>query len=1517
MRLSGVKGFHAADHIHLRFHNGFNTKIWEKHLLDAVRSARFASPSTDEMVSTKNRTPDEASQDQCVSATKMSTKATGKAVENLKAPPLPPRERTLPGKLRTSGKFNKLLGESSPLASLKAKSQSDIDARLEKRAMSLPLYPAEKREREMRWKDSTFGGGAASAGRCWNYLSVTELEESSPYGEYVQTSGDVLQYTILLRGCGWPTINAGSLGEPPKSSFLGVQIGSGAASESAKKKYRCFVTVSLSRNNVASGVDADGDNDASAWERVGRTNDALLRSDASKTNALSEPTSPGRPLFPIALLLEIRADDLARKRRRIRFEIFSKDGGTTFLMTRFHMPADAVLCRAPNKEFSIKPSHWPGELLVTIAEPRVKRLRMLPLLRPMRQLYRFEQNIDRRPSAATTMLAEEECAETSFSFLVPSVFLRLRGAEMREKLHAKQEQLEHERAAKTRSAATKDQRQDGDKSDDDDGDDNVEADSSSSDVDDGDHSVWGLMAKKVNDDYVETAGLYMRRFLCNDAFRSSKQKKDHTVRAVPVNLHVQHFSVCGARPLKSPIPRHIDTPVSPSKSMAGLSTDDLLKISKRDSFKRRIAADGVPSNVATKLEKTRLRTELSPVTRTYSFVTWGSPASHTDKFKKGHGTWNLRSTIHKTDCQHRALLRKIAVLDMQIAESVTKRRQMAPHLKALREAFDEARASEEKYSKVIDDLFRDREHVDVVASSDTATDLRKLLDVAIRSDGEVKDENISREREASARAAGESIRRLSLTMLETPTSLAVPDIGTPVAAANLVPFSPTSVTKSTCDADDEDCSNSDTSATPPPPPTPKIEDASSTESEKGTPGGRLLRLSLEECRKLRTELSTLRRKAQDRLGEAERKSGAIQRRLAGDRAEKASIKTRIEETVAKLDRCILDAQLRHDTSMSQAITAAVVCFVVELERAVRSKDGPALERLAKVGLVLQQESLLSSYDKELGMIEDQAAATFALDGVVFSLRRGSKSGATTRGEMARSVRMRRSPDPFSVRVFDSERVKDESDTTGRVEMSRFRVLGGIVIDHYVNAGVMSEEKSSGAPSSFDYTLPSSFNLSLEPLRQIEVQIDVPADMYDALPPCLKPKESTAAEETKRVANVERDPESSWFEAPKIRILPLLFTQGINEAQDLQNLKRDIDFQRFLNKHSLRRLTSYVEDYRKLSSHLRPENLRQAELSLDDLRVAVEAGEKDFTKHFEILILSGDIARMLGASRLTNCMSGKDRTGMSVTLEEARIVGRRHRLCRELDTSWSRETTLNVMVCGFQVENWPQSDSLKRHTGKLYLKVVLHVGGTSKTSYSDEIDSPAASSSGNVSWPLFKLDIAISLSEYERGDATIEIMFKESTPGFFQRRKHVIASRTLPLRDVLPPVAVARQVASRLAAKESLARSPAHTNHPAHDAFVKMDVESKYCISGTSPKKAVKVLLSGVVVRASEPRKSVDGLVGPREVIEIASFMRQRGVRLQNCRKNIGKAKYSLNNITLMVLPKCYMPPGKSSGSVER
>jgi hypothetical protein len=44
------------------------------------------------------------------------------------------------------------------------------------------------------------------------------------------------------------------------------------------------------------------------------------------------------------------------------------------------------------------------------------------------------------------------------------------------------------------------------------------------------------------------------------------------------------------------------------------------------------------------------------------------------------------------------------------------------------------------------------------------------------------------------------------------------------------------------------------------------------------------------------------------------------------------------------------------------------------------------------------------------------------------------------------------------------------------------------------------------------------------------------------------------------------------------------------------------------------------------------------------------------KEFEILAISADAVRLLGGGRITCCKSGKDRTGQSVTLECARLLG---------------------------------------------------------------------------------------------------------------------------------------------------------------------------------------------------------------------------------------------------------------------
>ena len=82
-----------------------------------------------------------------------------------------------------------------------------------------------------------------------------------------------------------------------------------------------------------------------------------------------------------------------------------------------------------------------------------------------------------------------------------------------------------------------------------------------------------LMEHKVRDDYVEASGVYWRRFLCNDAFRSSKQKKDHTVKAIPVNLHVQNLLVDSHRTQVSPLPKSTQShDESEKKLVSQLST---------------------------------------------------------------------------------------------------------------------------------------------------------------------------------------------------------------------------------------------------------------------------------------------------------------------------------------------------------------------------------------------------------------------------------------------------------------------------------------------------------------------------------------------------------------------------------------------------------------------------------------------------------------------------------------------------------------------------------------------------------------------------------------------------------------------------------------------------------------------------------------------------------------------------------------------------------------------------------
>ena len=96
------------------------------------------------------------------------------------------------------------------------------------------------------------------------------------------------------------------------------------------------------------------------------------------------------------------------------------------------------------------------------------------------------------------------------------------------------------------------------------------------------------------------------------------------------------------------------------------------------------------------------------------------------------------------------------------------------------------------------------------------------------------------------------------------------------------------------------------------------------------------------------------------------------------------------------------------------------------------------------------------------------------------------------------------------------------------------------------------------------------------------------------------------EEEEEKSSKEEEEEEKEQRTRHIRVRPLLFTQGINEAQDLQNFKHDVGTQRLVNRRSLLRLKYYISELEALPIKFRPRGLRQARLALDNLEDAVRS-----------------------------------------------------------------------------------------------------------------------------------------------------------------------------------------------------------------------------------------------------------------------------------------------------------------------
>ena len=95
------------------------------------------------------------------------------------------------------------------------------------------------------------------------------------------------------------------------------------------------------------------------------------------------------------------------------------------------------------------------------------------------------------------------------------------------------------------------------------------------------------------------------------------------------------------------------------------------------------------------------------------------------------------------------------------------------------------------------------------------------------------------------------------------------------------------------------------------------------------------------------------------------------------------------------------------------------------------------------------------------------------------------------------------------------------------------------------------------------------------------------------------------------------------------------------------------------------LWTYFNEYKALSPKLyaSPRTVETVEAILGELDQKLNEMVEDRERKYEVLLLASDCVRLLGGVRLTNCMSGKDRTGMSVTLEQARLLAQYHMLCK--------------------------------------------------------------------------------------------------------------------------------------------------------------------------------------------------------------------------------------------------------------